>query len=97
MLGILAGYLLKWKGADYAGLVVLGLWGYLQFNANWKYLFAEAPKEKIESYYQHFGDTLSFFPESPTYIIPDAYHMVLGILLLTNLVLIITRIIKRIC
>ena len=96
LLGILAGYLLRWKGADYAGLIVLGLWGYLQFKANWKYLFAEAPKEKLASYYQHFGNTLRFFPESDTYIIPDAYHIVLGILLLTNLVLILSRIIKRI-
>lgn len=97
LLGILTGYFLRWKGTDYAGLIVLGLWSYLQYNANWKYLFEEAPKEKLESYYQHFENTLRFFPESDTYIIPDAYHMVLGILLLTNLIITIIKVIQKFC
>jgi len=42
---ILVGFLLRWKNIHYFGLLILVLWGYLQFNGNWKYLFIETSKE----------------------------------------------------
>lgn len=92
---ILVGFLLQWKNIHYFGLLILLLWGYLQFNGNWKYLFIESSEEKIQSYYQHFDNTLRFFPESDTLIIPDAYHIILGVLLLINIVLVIRKIIMK--
>lgn len=92
---ILAGYLLHWKYIHYSALIILGLWGYLQFNANWKYIFTAPSEEKIHSYYQHFEDTLRIFPESNTIIIPDAYHIILGLLLLINIILASGKIINR--
>jgi len=89
---ILVGFLLHWKNIHYVGLLILVLWGYLQFNGNWKYLFIETSKENIQSYYQHFDNTLRFFPKSDTIIIPDAYHIILGLLLLINIVLVIRKI-----
>ena len=65
------------------------------FNGNWKYLFIETSKENIQSYYQHFDNTLRFFPKSDTTIIPDAYHIILGLLLLINIVLVIRKIIIK--
>lgn len=92
---LLVGLILHWKYIHYFVLIILGLWGYLQFNSNWKYLFVEPSKEKIQSYYQHFDNTLRFFPKSDTTIIPDAYHIILGVLLLINFVLIIRIITKK--
>jgi hypothetical protein len=96
LLVILAGLVLHWKNIHYFTLVILGLWGYLQFNSNWKYLFVETSQENIQAYYLHFDNTLRFFPESDTKIIPDAYHIILGILLLINIVITIRILIKRI-
>ena len=92
---ILIGFLLHWTIMNYFGLLMLVLWGYLQFNGNWKYLFIETSEEKIQSYYEHFDNTLRFFPESEKIIIPDAYHIILGVLLLINTVLVIRKIIMK--
>ena len=92
---ILVGLLLDFKYIHFLGLIILGLWGYLQFNGNWKFLFIETSDERIQSYYQHFDNTLRIFPESDTTIIPDAYHTVLALLLFINIVLIIRLIIKK--
>ena len=92
---ILVGLLLHWKYIYYFELLILILWGYLQFNGNWKYLFIETSEERIQSYYQFFDNTLRLFPKSDTMIIPDAYHIILGVLLLTNIVLVIRKIIMK--
>ena len=92
---ILVGSLLRWEYIHYFALIVFGFWGYLQFNSNWKYLFIDSSEEKIQSYYQYFDNTLRIFPESETTIIPDAYHMILGVLILINIILVTRKIIIK--
>lgn len=93
---IAIGYILKWKYTDYAFLFILVLWGYLQFMGNWRYMFVKPPIEKLESYYQYFDGTLRILNISDTYIIPDAYHLILGILILLNIVFVLSKIVSGI-
>lgn len=88
----LGGYLLRWKYADFPALLVLSLWGYLQFNANWRYWLVKAPPDTVEAYNNYFSGTFRIFPPSEIYTVPDAYHIILGILLFLNLGVVIGRI-----
>ncbi|MEE4197465.1 MAG: hypothetical protein V2I54_07455 [Bacteroidales bacterium] len=92
---LLVGFLLRWNNIHSFGLLILLLWGFLQFNANWKYLLMKPSEEKIQSYYQHFEHTLRFFPVSDQIIIPDAYHTILGGLLFINIVLVSRKILLK--
>lgn len=89
---VLAAYLLRWKHADIPALVVLAAWAFLQFNANWRYWFLEAPPGRAASYNTHFSGTFRIFPPSDTHVVPDAYHIILGLLLFANLVMIVLKI-----
>lgn len=90
---VLGAYLLKWKYADPAALVVLAAWAYLQFNANWLYWFAEAPPDRVQSYNDYFNGTYRIFPPSDIRIVPDAYHFILGVLLFINLGIVLWKIV----
>ena len=92
---ILAGYLLHLKITEYFSLAVLGLWGYLQYEAHWKYLIVPPPPRVLSRYYSYFHGTLRFFPPSPTRLVPDAYHTVLGVLILANLIAVLSAIVER--
>ncbi len=90
---ILVGYFLKWKYTDFLNLFVLSVWGYMQYISHWKYMCFKPSQEIIERYYQFFDGTLRIFAESNVRIIPDLYHMILGLLILINLVIVIFKII----
>jgi len=90
---ILLGYFLKWKYSDFFALFILFLWGYLQYAAHWRHLLFKPSKEVLNHYYQFFHGTLRFFPQSDVRIVPDAYHTVLGLLILLNLIMVIYKII----
>lgn len=87
--------LLKWKYADYVSLPILFLWGFLQYEGNWKNFFNTPTTEVLNSYYKHFHGTLRIFAESENRIVPDAYHIILGLLILLNITLILTRRLRR--
>ena len=92
---ILSGYFAKWKFTDALNLFVSLIWGYMQYTSHWKSLFgAPVSDMQIKRYYQYFSGTLRIFPESSTVIIPDAYHMILDLLLLINICLSVTKIIQ---
>jgi len=95
LLMVLIAYLIKWKYSDFLYLIILTLWGYLQYQGNWRYLFLRPSNEVLNSYYDHFQGTLRIFPESDKWIVPDAYHIILGLLILVNILFILIKIIKN--
>lgn len=88
LVSLLAGNLLHVRGTDFFCLAILGLWGYLQYAAHWKYLIIPPSRKILTRYYRYFHGTLRFFPQSPTRLVPDAYHTVLGLLILFNFIVV---------
>jgi hypothetical protein len=83
-------HIIKWKYAALFGIIILSAWAYLQFNAHWRYWIFEPSPQRIESYYNYFKDTLRLFPPSSQRIIPDIYHFILGLLIFSNLAIMIS-------
>ncbi len=73
---------MKFKIIYLYNIIIFGLWGFLQWNAHWKFLFLKIKSQKIHSYYNHFKGTLRIIPELENQIIPDLYHIVLHLLIL---------------
>lgn len=93
LIAILAGYLLSWRYVVFPCGITLGVWAYLQYASHWQYFLFGASPEKLQRYYAFFKGTARFFPESYSRLIPDAYHTVLGLLLLINLVCVLVQIV----
>ncbi len=64
----------------------------LLFHANWRFWIIEAPPASVESYNNYFSGTFRIFPPSDIHIVPDAYHIIPGILLLANLGVVLVKI-----
>ncbi|MDZ7777197.1 MAG: hypothetical protein U5L09_17060 [Bacteroidales bacterium] len=94
LLIVLVAYLKNWKYTDYLNLSILLLWAVLQYQGNWKYFLFPPSTDVLESYYEHFQGTLRILAESETRIIPDAYHIILGLLLLLNIINVVVKIIR---
>ena len=73
---------------------VLLFWAVVQFLCHWYYTIFGASEKKLAGYNRCFKDTIHLFPASETRLIPDLYHIVLHLLILTNLVLCIANIIR---
>ena len=76
-------------------LAALLFWGTVQFFCHWYYTIFGASPQKLEGYNRCFGQTIHLFPASETQLVPDLYHIVLHLLILTNLVLCVLRIIGK--
>ncbi len=83
------GHLQKWKVEPLLTLVALIVWGSMQFIAHWYGFFFGASANQLTQYYGMFSGTYRFFPKSPTRIVPDAFHTILGLLIVANLVVVI--------
>lgn len=73
---------MKFKIIYLYNIIIFGLWGFLQWNAHWRFLFFQTKLSKIESYYKHFKGTLRIIPELENQIILDLFHIVLHLLIL---------------
>ncbi len=60
-----------------------------QFFCHWYYTIFGATEKKLRGYNSCFRDTIRVIPASDTRVIPDLYHMVLHLMLCTNLTLIL--------
>lgn len=92
-----AGVLLFWllpAVGRWALPAVLLFWGAVQFLCHWYYTLFGASEKKLAGYNQCFKDTIHLFPASETRLVPDLYHIVLHLLILTNLVLCICRLVR---
>ncbi len=88
---LFVGHLQKWKAEPLLTLAALIVWGYLQFVSHWYGFFFGASGNQLTRYYALFSGTYRFFPESQTRIVPDAFHTVLGLLIVANLLVVTSR------
>lgn len=61
--------------------------GVVQFFCHWYYTIFGASEKKLRGYNQCFRETIHLLPASETRVVPDLYHIVLHLLLLSNLLL----------
>jgi len=71
--------------------VVLTAWLIIQFFCHWFYTIFGASEKKLRGYNDCFRHTVHLIPASETRLIPDLYHMILHLLILTNLALVIVE------
>ena len=73
-------------------LGVLVFWFAVQFFCHWYYTFFGASEKKLKGYNDCFKNTVHIIPSSETKLIPDLYHIILHLLILTNIGLVIYNI-----
>jgi len=74
-------YYRDYKYTDLILLSVLLVWGFIQFDSHWVWLFKQPDPERVVRYYQAF-DFWYILPKPEGRIVPDAYHTILHFLLL---------------
>ena len=67
-------------------LTILLLWFIVQFLCHWYYTIFGASEKKLRGYNECFRDTIRIFPMSEVRLVPDLYHIILHILILTNII-----------
>lgn len=70
-------------------LAVLIFWAVVQFFCHWYYTIFGASENKLEGYNDCFKNTVHIIPASEKRVVPDLYHIILHIFILTNISLII--------
>ena len=88
-------FVLKEKIGKYLLSIFLLLWAAIQFYSHWYYTLFGASEEKIDSYNQYFKETYQIIPSTKEILIPDFYHIVLHILILTTLFSLVLFIINK--
>lgn len=88
------GHLQKWKVEPLLTLAALIVWGSMQFISHWYGFFFGASANQLTRYYGMFSGTYRFFPKSPTRTVPDAFHTVLGLLIVANLVVVASQVVS---
>ncbi len=84
LLLVLVGYWLRWRYSPLFALATLVIWGYMQYESHWRYSIFGASEQKLTRYYKMFDGMHRSFPESHTRLVPDDYHIVLGLLIAIN-------------
>lgn len=67
--------------------IVLLLWFVIQFLCHWRYTIFGASERKLKGYNECFEKTIKLIPASDKRIFPDLYHVILHLLILSNLIL----------
>lgn len=70
-------------------LAVLIFWAVVQFFCHWYYTIFGATEKKLKGYNDCFKNTVHIIPASEKRLIPDLYHIILHLLILTNIGLVI--------
>lgn len=65
---------------------ILLLWFIVQFFCHWYYTIFGASEKKLKGYNDCFRNTVRIFPVSEKRLVPDFYHIILHILILSNVV-----------
>ena len=71
-------------------ITILVLWFVVQFFCHWCYTIFGCSDRKLKGYNECFKGTVRLIPMSEKNLIPDLYHIVLHILILSNGVLCLT-------
>ncbi len=73
-----------WTYAGIGMLIILIVWGALQFRAHWLPYLRGASMQDVQRYYRAFGDNLYLFRHTGDRILPDAYHTVMHFLMVVT-------------
>ena len=76
-------------------LFELSLWLFVQFMCHWRYTIFGATQRKIRGYNECFAGSMRLFPVSETHLIPDLYHIVLHLLIASDLIIVLIEIINK--
>ena len=88
--GLILYYLLQPAG-KWILLAILILWFIVEFFCHWYFTIFGASESKLKGYNECFHNTIRIFPMSETRLIPDLYHVIQHILILTNIVVCLIR------
>ena len=84
--GLIAFYFFQTAGR-WVLFIILVLWFVVQFFCHWYYTIFGCSERKLTGYNECFKSTARLIPMSEKRLIPDLYHIVLHILILSNGVL----------
>ncbi len=83
-----------WK--EHIGKYILSMflaaWAVLQYLSHWHYTLFGASERKLIGYNRVFENTYHIIPPSNSVLIPDLYHIVLHVLIVTLFVLMVVKI-----
>jgi hypothetical protein len=94
-IGLLVLFCVKDKYGKYPLTIFLFLWLVTQFLSHWYGVIFGATVEQIAKYNRFYANTWHIIPISDSKIIPDFYHIVLHIFVLSALFCLILYVIKR--
>lgn len=76
-------------------LCELSLWLFVQFMCHWRYTIFGATQQKIRGYNECFAGSVRLFPVSETRLIPDLYHIILHLLIASDLIIVLIAIMNK--
>lgn len=88
-------FFLKEKQGKYVLSIFLAAWAIIQYFSHWNYTIFGATEIKLKGYNEYFVNTYHIIPASDNILIPDLYHIILHILIISLFVLTIIYIWKR--
>ena len=88
-------FYLKEKQGKYILSIFLIAWAIIQYTSHWNYTIVGVTERKLKGYNEYFANTYHIIPPSDGILIPDLYHIILHILIISLLVLIIVYIFQK--
>lgn len=87
-------YIRKWKYNDFSAFAVVLIWGANQYAEHWGPLFFGAPAARVRHYNEYFKGTLRLLPAESDRIVPDIFHIIIGLLLAVCIILLLVNSIR---
>ena len=88
-------FFLKEKQGKYVLSTFLAAWAIIQYTSHWNYTIFGVTEKKLIGYNEYFANTFHVIPSSNSTLIPDLYHIILHILIITLLILVIVYIFQN--
>ena len=85
-------YIIYKPAGQWVLLGVLIFWFVVQFFCHWYFTIFGVTENKLKGYNRCFQNTVHIFAQSDTRLIPDLYHIILHMIILTNIILLILSI-----
>jgi hypothetical protein len=82
-------FYLKEKQGKYLLTIFLTLWLVIQLFSHWYYTIFGASEKKLLGYNRYFANTYHIIPASNSILVPDMYHILLHVFILSALVFMI--------
>ena len=79
---------------DWLLMFLLGGWIYIQYLSHWRRFFIPPSLERVQQYYSSFPYWY-LIPKLSTRVVPDGYHAILHVLILTLFIVVLVRVIRQ--